>query len=212
MAVGIPARLMKRAEAPLARTGRPRPVRVAAAIVIVLALFITAAALAWNTAPARPSVGAAHLHLAAPAPHTAAAARPVPLASAPLVMAGAALPATAPDVLFIGASYTAGLGAQPATGGYAYQTAALLGWCAEVDGEPGTGYLNTGPYGGSTYLARIRVLTPPTIPNIVVLQSGRNDIGYPLGQLHDAVQETISATRERWLNLPQNCGGMHYEE
>jgi hypothetical protein len=31
-----------------------------------------------------------------------------------------------------------------------------------------------------------------------VFQSGRNDIGYPLAQLHNAVRATVGAARGRW--------------
>lgn len=170
---------------------------LAAVTIGALAVIITTAPIAGHRETPRPSAVAAHRQLpglARSSPVRPALA-PVP---APLVVADGSLPTTAPEALFVGASYTAGLGAQPATEGYAYQTAALLGWRAEVDGEPGTGYLNAGPHGGSPYLARLRVLIPPATPDIIVFQSGRNDIGYPLGELHDAVRTAVDEAHSRW--------------
>lgn len=124
--------------------------------------------------------------------------RPLGKVIAPLVLQGDSLPTTATDVLFIGASYTAGLGAAPVTDGYAYRTAAMLGWRAEVDGVAGTGYLNPGIHGGGTFAARIPLLHPTTPPDIVILQSGRNDIGYPLASLKAAVEHTVALVHGRW--------------
>ena len=165
---------------------------VALVAIAITATASTATAIGWRHDPTRLSATAPPVH------RSATASPPISAASVPLVIEGAALPASAPVALFVGASYTAGLGAQPATNGYAYRSAALLGWRAEVDGESGTGYLNPGHRGGSTYVARIRVLAPPLPPSVVVVQSGRNDIGYPLPQLHDAVLATVASVHRRW--------------
>jgi lysophospholipase L1-like esterase len=116
----------------------------------------------------------------------------------PLVVAGAHLSTSTPEVLFVGASYTAGLGATPATDGYAFATARDLGWRAEVDGVPGTGYLNPGRSGAETFAARIAKIAPPIAPDVVVLQSGRNDLGYPLASLRAAELSTIKLVQTRW--------------
>ena len=106
-------------------------------------------------------------------------------------------------ILFVGASYTAGVGAQPPTNGYAYLAARAMGWDARVDAIPGTGYLNQGPpVGGqlkdNSFPTRLAHLPITPVPNILVLQGGRNDVGYPPAILQAAVQRTIGIVRQRF--------------
>jgi acyl-CoA thioesterase-1 len=112
--------------------------------------------------------------------------------------------ATAPtpsvrDALFIGASYTAGLGATPATNGYAYLLGREPGWQTQVYGVAGTGFLNPGPRGHQTFADRVEHIPTHPRPNLVVFQCGRNDVGYPPAQLRAAVIATADLARKRFV-------------
>ena len=62
----------------------------------------------------------------------------------------------------------------------------------------GTGYLDPGPHGAGNYQSRIGRLSLPIAPTVILFQSGRNDLGYPLRTIHQAVLSTLSLTRHRW--------------
>jgi len=102
------------------------------------------------------------------------------------------------DVLFVGASYTAGLGASPATEGYAYVVGREPGWQTQVNGVSGTGFLNPGPNGGQTFADRVAHLPTRPHPDLVVFQGGRNDVNYPAAQLRAAAISTADLTRKRY--------------
>jgi acyl-CoA thioesterase I len=102
------------------------------------------------------------------------------------------------DVLFVGASYTAGLGATPSTEGYAYLIGREPGWRAQVDGVAGTGFLNPGPHGGQTFADRIAHLPTAPRPDLIVFQGGRNDVGYPQNKLLAAATATAELARRRF--------------
>jgi len=102
------------------------------------------------------------------------------------------------DALFVGASYTQGLGANPPTAGYAYLIASTPGWRAQVDGVSGTGYLNPGPHGNQTFADRIAHLPTRPHPDLIVFQGGRNDTGYPMPKLRAAIIATVALTRRHF--------------
>jgi acyl-CoA thioesterase I len=102
------------------------------------------------------------------------------------------------DVLFVGASYTAGLGATPSTDGYAYLIGRRPGWRTQVDGVAGTGFLNPGPHGGQTFAERIAHLPTEPHPDLVVFQGGRNDVGYPQSRLLTAAIATADLAHKRF--------------
>jgi lysophospholipase L1-like esterase len=105
------------------------------------------------------------------------------------------------DVLFVGASYTAGLGASPATEGYAYVIGRQPGWQAQVNGVAGTGFLNPGPHGDQTFAQRIVHMPTHPRPDLVVFQGGRNDVNYPAAQLRAAAIQTAALTRKRFSGV-----------
>jgi lysophospholipase L1-like esterase len=105
------------------------------------------------------------------------------------------------DVLFVGASYTAGLGASPQTDGYAYLLGREPGWRTQVNGVSGTGFLNPGPHGHQTFAERIIHQPVHPHPDIVVFQGGRNDISYPAAELRAAAIETVQLTRKRFSGV-----------
>jgi hypothetical protein len=103
------------------------------------------------------------------------------------------------NVLFIGASYTAGLGATPRTEGYAYVVGRDPGWTARVDGVSGTGFLNPGPLGGETFADRVVKDPIHPHPDVVVFQGGRNDVAYSSDKLRAAAIATAELTHKRFI-------------
>lgn len=129
-----------------------------------------------------------------------AAAKGNPVAASSAAKSRVVTPATPDvhDVLFIGASYTAGLGADPATDGYAYVIGREPGWRTQVYGVAGTGFLNPGPQGGQTFAERLVHIPTRPRPDLIVFQCGRNDVSYPAAQLRAAVIETANLARQRF--------------
>ncbi|MCW2526911.1 MAG: hydrolase family protein [Pseudonocardiales bacterium] len=101
-------------------------------------------------------------------------------------------------LLVVGASYTQGLGALPQTNGYAYLVGQLLDWPTTVAGASGTGFINPGIQHQGTYGQRIAKIPPLPAPGLVIVQCGRNDIGYPPQEEHVAVVRTIAEIRTRF--------------
>jgi GDSL-like Lipase/Acylhydrolase family len=163
---------------PIHKPGRRR-ILLVATVVVVAGVAVSLAATQLNHSSAHHSVVAA-AKLLHSSTRTSAAALPDH------------------DVLFVGASYTAGLGAYPQTDGYAYVIGREPGWRAQVDGVSGTGFLNPGPRGDQTFAERIAHLPNHPRPELVVFQGGRNDVNYPSAQLRSAAIETAALTRKRY--------------
>lgn len=104
------------------------------------------------------------------------------------------------ELLVVGASYTAGLGASVPSHGYAYLLAHDLGgrWHATVAGDPGTGFLNPGRHHDGTYSQRIAQLPTTLSPGLVLIQAGRNDVGYSAIRERSAVTNTFELVRHRY--------------
>jgi lysophospholipase L1-like esterase len=101
-------------------------------------------------------------------------------------------------LLIVGASYTQGIGAVPATNGYAYLVGRQLGMATTVDGIGGTGFVNPGPYNEGTFGERIARQPESLDPTVVMIQCGRNDLAYPRAQLREAATAAISDTHRRF--------------
>jgi acyl-CoA thioesterase-1 len=101
-------------------------------------------------------------------------------------------------LLFVGASYTAGLGASSPDEGYAADTARDLGWTAQINAVAGSGYLNPGPHRQGTFSQRIQRLPANPEPGLVIIQGGRNDAAYSAATLRSAVCVTVSDVRRKY--------------
>ena len=76
--------------------------------------------------------------------------------------------------VFLGDSYTYGIGATRFSDGYAYLISEALHWNVDIIGLPGSGYTRVAKRGGLTIAAGIR----PAIdarPQILIVECGRND-------------------------------------
>ena len=102
-----------------------------------------------------------------------------------------------PRVLVFGDSYTEGVGAIPATRGYAYQLGEQLGWDVTVDGVGGTGYVAPGPLRTGAFVERLATTAPGPF-DLIILQGSSNDEREPLAELAPAVDQTVLAFRAKY--------------
>lgn len=101
-------------------------------------------------------------------------------------------------LLFVGASYTVGLGATTPTAGYAPVLAHQLDRRFTVAAVSGTGFLCPGKHHQGTFAERMSTLPPDLDPRIVVIQGGRNDVAYPPAQIQSAARMTIRMAQQRY--------------
>lgn len=117
---------------------------------------------------------------------------------------GTRLPGRASAVLFLGDSYTAGVGADHPQNGFAGVLSRGRGWIATVDGIGGTGFTAAGPVdgragGAGQYPGRIDKWAAADLqPLLVVLQGGQNDAQADSARLSSAVESTVARARQAW--------------
>jgi lysophospholipase L1-like esterase len=104
-------------------------------------------------------------------------------------------PATQATAVFLGDSYTVGMGASATEAGYAERTAALMGWRAVVLGQGGTGYVNPSASSDqSVYSGRLGQVAAAE-PDVVVVQGSTNDAGRPWEEIEAAATELYAGLR-----------------
>lgn len=102
-------------------------------------------------------------------------------------------------LLFVGASYSIGLGATRPGAAYPSLLAERLHRALTVNAISGTGFQNPGGrHHGGTFLERIGLIPTTPAPRIVIIQGGRDDVRFPLAHESHAVIETIEAAQERF--------------
>jgi acyl-CoA thioesterase-1 len=122
-------------------------------------------------------------------------AAPGPGRSAPVMSSASMAPVTQLTAVFLGDSYTAGVGASAPESGYAQRTAALMGWRAVVEGQGGTGYVNPSESRAqSVYTGRLARVTAAG-PDVVVVQGSTNDAGRPWKSVEAAATELYGRLR-----------------
>jgi acyl-CoA thioesterase-1 len=101
-------------------------------------------------------------------------------------------------ILIVGASYTQGWGAVPATNGYAYLLGPKLGWTSVVHGIAGTGYLNPGSHHQGNFAEQIKSMPLGLNPSVLLIQGGRNDGAYPQARIERAIDTTIRTAHQHF--------------
>ena len=101
-----------------------------------------------------------------------------------------------PTVAIVGASITAGVGAEDPAGSWAVLLARQLHWNAFVYGVPGAGYVlpglgRKGPVAAEIARAHLRALQPA----LVIVQAGHDDMSVPPGLERDRVEQAIARIR-----------------
>lgn len=103
-------------------------------------------------------------------------------------------------LLFVGASYSIGLGATERAAGYPSLLADQMHRAFSVDAVSGTGFQNPGRDRSGTFAERIaRVpISPP--PRVVIIQGGRDDTHYPITAEYTAALDTIRLAQNRFTS------------
>jgi lysophospholipase L1-like esterase len=93
--------------------------------------------------------------------------------------------------LWVGDSFTVGEGAGVSAGStYPFLVSERLGWRCAVDAQCGTGFLNDGWAASADYarlLGRLPTTAREVAADVVVVDAGRNDAGYPEARLRRAL-------------------------
>jgi lysophospholipase L1-like esterase len=103
-------------------------------------------------------------------------------------------------VLTFGDSWTFGFNVAPRSRGFAYLTADALPLQGDVQGDPGTGYVNPGrpgPLDTGTYLQRLARL-PASSPAMIIVQGSYSDTAYSPARIGAAQGSTPAALRQRF--------------
>ncbi|WP_297627940.1 SGNH/GDSL hydrolase family protein [Nocardia sp.] len=106
------------------------------------------------------------------------------------------------SALFVGDSFTVGAGVAGAANGYACILARSQGWACNVDAFGATGYLNDGagfyPTPPGRALDRLSADVKLYAVDMVVLDSGRNDLGKDPAAVVDAFTQTLAEVQQLW--------------
>lgn len=98
-----------------------------------------------------------------------------------------------PLLLVLGASITAGVGAESPGAAWPRVLASLMDWRLVADGVPGAGFLSPGGEGRGPFSRQLAGLGLADLdPSVVIVQGGRNDVGQPLPELELRVVELFT--------------------
>jgi lysophospholipase L1-like esterase len=101
-----------------------------------------------------------------------------------------------PDVVIVGASFTAGVGTGSAGRSWAMLLADKLRWNADVYGAAGAGYVHRGTARLGPVTAELaRIDLRDLDPALVIVQAGHDDIGVPVQVEEQRVKQTIAIIR-----------------
>lgn len=123
---------------------------------------------------------------------------PSPPAAAVHVAGETAQAVDAGRLLFVGASYSIGLGATGPSAGYPSILADRLHRPYTVNAVSGTGFQNPGRYDSGTFAQRIARMSVLPAPRIVIIQGGRDDWRYPEATEYAAALDTITLAQRRF--------------
>jgi lysophospholipase L1-like esterase len=101
-----------------------------------------------------------------------------------------------PDVVIVGASFTAGVGTGSPGGSWAMLLARKLRWNADIYGAAGAGYVHLGTARLGPVTAELaRIDLRDLDPALVIVQAGHDDIGVPVQVEEQRVKQTIATIR-----------------
>jgi len=101
-----------------------------------------------------------------------------------------------PTVAIVGASFTAGVGAEDPAGSWAVLLARQLHWNAFVYGVPGAGYVHPGLGRKGPVAAEVaRVHLGALRPSLIIVQAGHDDMAVPPDLERVRVEQTVAAIR-----------------
>ncbi|UYM05949.1 SGNH/GDSL hydrolase family protein [Solicola gregarius] len=104
----------------------------------------------------------------------------------------------APEALWVGDSYTIGVGAEGPARGYPCLVSDALGWTCQLDAQSGTGFVNAGHRTNEAYVPlgeRLGRTAEAFGPDLVVVDAGRNDRDAAIGPFREAVASYLDRAR-----------------
>jgi acyl-CoA thioesterase-1 len=113
----------------------------------------------------------------------------------------------APRLLIVGDSYTAGVGADRPSAGWAHLVADKLGYPSKVDGVGGTGFAWGGGAAddmGREYAVRLQEAADDKsfVPNVLILQGGQNDsLAKDMKNVETEAAQTVELARKLWPGI-----------
>jgi lysophospholipase L1-like esterase len=101
-----------------------------------------------------------------------------------------------PDLVIVGASFTAGVGTGAADRSWAVLLARMLHWNADVYGVAGAGYVHLGAdHLGPVAAELARIDLRKLAPALVIVQAGHDDIGVPVRIEERRVRQVVALIR-----------------
>jgi acyl-CoA thioesterase-1 len=116
--------------------------------------------------------------------------------------------ASGPTAVFLGDSYTQGVGLSHIGDVYAYVTAAAMHWRAVLNAVGGTGYVSEGPCRGQQFSARVPQVSAVD-PAVVVIQGGLDDYQSPEQRIERAAEQVYAQLRHDLPNASVVVVGPH---
>ena len=111
-----------------------------------------------------------------------------------------------PTVAIVGASFTAGVGAEDPAGAWAVLLARQLHWNAFVYGVPGAGYVHAGLGRKGPVSAEVnRVHLGALQPSLIIVQAGHDDMSVPPDQELIRVEQTVAMIRAQAPRAQMHC-------
>jgi lysophospholipase L1-like esterase len=107
-------------------------------------------------------------------------------------------PATAPVVMMLGDSYTAGIPTTPPEATYAAETARRLNWQIVIAGYRGTGFVTPGRVGKTFMMLYDEELAWRPAPDMVIVAGGHNDWPHDPRLVATAAQRLLTKIQQRW--------------
>jgi lysophospholipase L1-like esterase len=173
-----------------------RRLTAAAAVGIVILLLVTSAQATVDPPPGTPSPRASLAQAAgAPGPDQENGRETALLAGCQQRLQPGRRPGV-PTVAIVGASFTAGVGAEDPAGSWAVLLARQLHWNAFVYGVPGVGYVHPGlgqkgPVAAEVTRAHLGALRP----SLIIVQAGHDDQRVPPDLERLRVEQTVAMIR-----------------
>lgn len=126
-----------------------------------------------------------------------------PTASSPVADQSRAAVSDRPSVLFVGDSFTAGTGVHNEVDAYPALIARSARWNVHVDAQGATGFIADGKGTGNGDTSRLidRLAEDGRhfpVVDLLIIDAGRNDLGYPTEEIAAAIAEYLAQARRQW--------------
>jgi len=173
-----------------------RRLAAAAAVSFLVLLVVTSAQAIGGPSPETPTRGSLPPHAAGPKGPAQGQGREAALLTGCEQQLLPGRRPGVPTVAIVGASFTAGVGAEDPAGAWAVLLARQLNWNAFVYGVPGAGYVHPGLGRKGPVSAEVaRVHLGALQPSLIIVQAGHDDMSVPPDQELIRVEQTVAMIR-----------------